>query len=203
MAVRKIIETISDRAKFSLISTSYVLKKPKYLILCLASFLIFVYFLTFFRDGNSNWQLIWSGLPFSRKLEVLGRIFPAIVENFTSMYGVTIIFLSLFQAIVIAQLVFAWRHRDKTSAINGASTGGIAAVFGFLALGCPTCGIGLLTPVLSAIAGSAAVSLAESLGYIFTIIAFLLLFYTIIQLGYTNYISIINERHEEEHAKRH
>jgi hypothetical protein len=203
MAFRKVIETISDRTKFALVSTSYVIRKPKYLIVCLLTFLIFLFFLTFFRDGNSNWQLLWSGLPLGRKLEVLGRIFPAILENFTSMYGVTIVFLSIFQAIVVMQLVYAWRHRDRASALNGASTGGIAAVFGFIALGCPTCGIGLLTPLLSAIAGSAAVTLAESLGYIFTIIAFILLFYTIISLGYTNYINIINENHKEEHAKSH
>lgn len=203
MAIRKIIETISDRSKFALVSTGYILKKPKYLAVFLLSFLVFLYFLTLFRDGSSNWQLIWSGLAIDRKLEILGRIFPAILENFTSFYGITIIFLSLWQGIVVTQIVFALRNREKEQSLNGASTGGIGAVLGFLALGCPSCGIGLLTPLLSAIAGASAVALSETVGYILTVLAFILLLYSIIRLGYINFIIISSKNYKEEHAKSH
>lgn len=201
MAIRKIVETISDRSKFALVSTGYIFKKPKYLCIFLLSFFVFLYFLTFFRDGSSNWQLIWSGLAIDRKLEVLGRIFPAILENFSSLYGATIIILSLLQGIIVAQLIFAWRHREKSQPMHGASAGGLGAVLGFVALGCPTCGIGLLTPLLSAIAGASAVALADVVGQIITILAFALLLFSIIRLGYINYIIISSKNYKEEHAK--
>lgn len=203
MAIRKIVETVSDRGKFSLVSTSYILKRPKYLCIFLLSLLLFLYLISFFRDGSGNWQLICSGLPFGRKIEVLGRVFPAILENFTSFYGVTIIFLALLQSIVVMQLVFAWRNRERGGAIDGASTGGIGAILGFIALGCPSCGVGLLVPLLSAIAGASAVALAETISYIFTILAFILLIFTVIKLGYINYIIISNKKYKEEHAKSH
>ena len=191
MAVRKIAETAIDRFKFACASTGLILKRPKAILLFLFSLLFFLYFLSFFRDGSSNWRLIWSGLAFDRKLEVAGRIFPAILENFCSFYGITIILLSLLQSIIIVHLVFAWRHRERASALDGASTSGIGAVLGFIALGCPSCGIGLLTPLLSAIAGSAAVALAEGLGYVFTVLAFALLIYSFVKLGYANYVTIL------------
>ncbi len=203
MAVRTIIETVSDRSKFALVSTVYLLKKRKYLLSFLISFFVFLFFLTFFRDGSSNWQLIWSGLPLDRKLEVIGKIFPAMLENFISLYGVTIIFLSFFQAIVIMQIIFAWRNREKNGALDSASTGGIGAILGFIALGCPSCGVGLLTPLLSAIAGASAVALAETIGHIFTILAFALLLFSIIRLGYINYVIIGSKNYKEEHAKSH
>ena len=203
MAVRKIVETISDRSKFALVSTGYLLKKPKYLCAFLFSFLLFLYFLTFFRDGSSNWQLIWSGLGIDRKLEILGRNFPAILENFCSFYGVTIIFLSLLQGIIVPQIMFAWKNREREQSLNSASTGSIGAILGFIALGCPSCGIGLLTPLLSAIAGASAVALSETIGYIITILAFALLIFSIIRLGYINYIIISNKNYKEEHAKSH
>lgn len=203
MAIRKIVETISDRSKFALVSTSYILKKPKHLALFVLSFFVFLYFLTFFRDGSSNWQLIWSGLAIDRKLEVLGRVFPAILENFCSLYGAIILLLSLLQGVIVVQLVFAWRHRTKEQQLEGASAGGVGAVLGFIALGCPSCGIGLLTPLLSAIAGASAVALSEAIGHIITVLAFGLLAFSIIRLGYISYIIISSKNYKEEHAKSH
>lgn len=203
MAIRKIVETVSDRSKFALVSTGYLFKKSKYLCVFFSSFLVFLYFLTFFRDGNSNWQLIWSGLAIDYKLEVLGRVFPAILENFCSFYGLTIIFLSLLQGIIVMQIIFAWRNREKEQSLNTASTSGIGAILGFIALGCPSCGIGLLTPLLSAVAGASAVALSETIGYILTILAFGLLLFSIIRLGYINYIIISSKKYKEEHAESH
>ncbi len=203
VSFRTIIETCSDRCKFALVSTGYILRRPKYLIVALVTLLVFLFLLTFFRDGDGNWQLLCSGLPFDRKLDVLARVFAGIFSNFTSLYGVCIVFLSLLQALVVMHLVFSWRHREKSAAIDGASAGGIGAVLGFVALGCPSCGIGLLTPILSAVAGASATMLAESIGVIFTVIAFALLFFTVIRLGYINYIIIGSKNYKEEYAKSH
>ena len=199
MAIRKIAESIVDKTKFALVGTEKLLKRPAYIALFLLCMLLFHYFLTFFRDGSSNWQLLWSGLPFGRKLEVLGRIFPSMLDNFSSFYGWTIVLLSLLQALIIVQLVFACKNRKRSDALNQASAGGAGAILGFIALGCPSCGIGLLSPLLSAIAGGAAATLAEGIGFAFTILAFVLLIYSFIKLGYIDYIIISSKK--EEHAK--
>ena len=198
MGIRSLAETIVDRSKFAAISSGKILRRPKGFLTFLVFLVFFLYFLSFFRDGDGNLQLLFSGLPFGRKLEVLGRVFLGIGDNFTSLYGVTIILLSVLQALVVMHLVFAWRHREKSHALDGASTGGAGAILGFVALGCPSCGIGLLTPLLSAIAGASAAALAESVGIFLTIAAFILLLFTVIKLGYINFITLS----KEEHAKR-
>lgn len=203
MAIRRLIETAWDRMKLALAGCGRILRRPKYLCLFLASLLFILYLLTFFRDGSGNWQLLWSGLPFERKLEALGRVFLGIGDNFSSFYGISIILMSLLQALVIMLLVFAWRHREKNAALDNASTGGIAAILGFIALGCPSCGVGLLAPILSAIAGGAAMALAEGISCFFTIVAFLLLIFTVVRLGYIDFVIISsNNVKEKKNAKR-
>ena len=99
-------------------------------------------------------------------------------------------------------LVFAWRHREKDATLDGASTGGIGSILGFVALGCPTCGVGLLMPLLTAIAGAGAMTLAEGVSRVFTVLAFVLLVYTVIKLGYICFVTISAKKYKEKkHAK--
>lgn len=194
--------TASDRTKFALVSIGYLLKQPKYLASFLISLFVFLYILSFFRDGNGNWLLLCSGLPFGTKMEVLGKVCIKILENFTSLYGVLIIFMSILQALTIMLLIFTWRNREKDHAIDGASTGGIGAIFGFVALGCPTCGISLLAPILTAVAGTGAMAAAEGISRVLIVLAFILLIYTVIKLGYVSFITISAKKYKEKkHAK--
>lgn len=201
MAIRKIIETVTDRTKFALLSLAELVKKPRNLITGIVAFLIFFYLLTFFRDGGSNWQLIWSGLPFGDKLNVLGRVVLDMLVCYKSLYGVFIIFMALLQGVIIMQLAFTWCNRERDKAIDGASTGTIAAILGFITLGCPSCGVGLLSAILTAIAGTGAAVLAEQIGFILIILAFILMIYTIIRLGYIDYVIISSKKAKESHAK--
>ena len=81
MAIRKVAETVADRTKFALLSLAELAKQPRYLIVGILAFLVFLYLLTFFRDGGSNWQLIWSGLPLGDNLGVLGRVWRDILDH--------------------------------------------------------------------------------------------------------------------------
>ena len=201
---KSILETVSDRCKMALIGTSQLLKRQKYLIAFLVSLFIFLFILSFFKDGNTNWALMTSGLDFGRKMEVLGRVLFEIILNFTSLYGVIIIFMALLQALIVPLLIHSWKCRAKDQAIDGASTGSIGSILGFIALGCPSCGVGLLTPILTAIAGTGAMALAEGVSQIFTIIAFGLLLYTVVKLGYITFINLSTEKvkaKKEQHAK--
>ena len=201
MGIRKVAETIFDRTKLGFQGVCSVFSRPKYAIFGIFCITLIAYILNFWRDGNGNWQLICSGLPLGDKLGVLGRVFTSMIEFFRSFSGLSIAFLALLQGIVITQLVFTWRHREKSATIDGASTGGIGAVLGFIALGCPSCGIGLLTPILSAIAGASAVAMAETIGKIFTFLAFALLIFTILRLGYIDYVLASVNNRKEKHAK--
>ena len=204
MAFRKIVETAIDRTKFAGLSLPMILKRPKYLILFILSFLLILYIFCFFGSGGSNWGLLWSGIPFASKIELLGRVATSMLECFRSLYSISLVLLSLLQALIIVQLVFSWRNREKDAAIDGASTGSIGAVLSFVALGCPSCGVGLLAPILSGIAGASAAALAETIGIFLTVIAFILLIFTVIRLGYIDYVLIINQKApKEEHAKSH
>ena len=118
--------------------------------------------------------------------------------NFTDLYGLLIIALSILQALTIMLLVFTWSHREKEHAIDGASTGSIGAIFGFVALGCPTCGISLLTPLLTAIAGTGAIAAAEDISRVLIVLAFVLLIYTVIKLGYISFITISTKKYKEK-----
>ncbi len=200
-SLRQKAQLFADKAALAWVGTGQILKKPKYLASFVISTLLFLYILTFFRDGSGNWSLLLSGLPFNEKLGILGKVAAQILENFTSLYGVLIVLMSLLHGLCITNLIFAWRHRERDASLDGASTGSIGALLGFIALGCPSCGVTFFTPILSAIAGAGAVALTESVSRIFTILAFVLLIYTIIQLGYVNFIVISANKYKEKHAK--
>ena len=200
--VRYLLTTLADRTKFAMISIGYLLRQPKYSVCFIASLFLFLLILSFFKNGNGNLLLLLSGISLSMKIELLGRVALSILDNFTDWYGLLIITLSALQALTIMLLIFAWRHREKEHAIDGASTGSVGAIFGFVALGCPTCGVSLLAPLLTAIAGASAIAVAESISRALTVLAFVLLIYTVIKLGYISFITISSNKYKEKkHAK--
>ena len=197
-----LVTTAIDRAKFAVSSIWMLLKRPKYLASFLVSLFVFLYILSFFKDGSGNWLLLCSNLSFGAKLEVLGRVCVKILDNFTDLYGILIILMSILQALTIMLLIFTWRNREKDHAIDGASTGGIGAIFGFIALGCPTCGISILAPLLTAVAGTGAMAAAEGISKALIVLAFILLIYTVIKLGYVSFVTMSAKKYKEKkHAK--
>ena len=195
------LEELTDHAELAVIGCGKILRRAKYFLAFILSAFFFLYLLTFFRDGTSNWSMLWSGLPFAQKAKLLGRVATSILDNFHSFYGIILILLSLLQGLVIMLLIYNYRHRGKSAAFSGLESSGIASVLSFLALGCPGCGVSLITPILTAIAGTSAVVLAERVGVVCAIIAFLLLIYTFIKLGYLVFIDISAQKHKEKHAK--
>jgi hypothetical protein len=199
--LKNLFETFIDRCKFAVVGYKYLLSRPRYIVALVISFLIFLYILSQLQNNGANWQLLWSGLDFGRKMEVFGRSLFSMLKNFTSFSGIIIILLALMQSLCVAGIVFAIRHRQKDDAINGASAGSIASILAFVTLGCPTCGMTLLTPLLTMIAGTSAVALAEKLGIILSVVAFVLLFFTLVHLGYLIFVNVSAERAKEKHAK--
>ncbi|MBR3163973.1 hypothetical protein IKF15_01575 [Candidatus Saccharibacteria bacterium] len=202
--IRNWLDERGLRIKLAILSTSALLKRPRYLCVFLLSWYVILYFLSFFRDGSGNWSLLWSNLGLGAKWQLLGRVGVETWRNFGSLYGLSLVILAALQALTVIHLLYAVRHREKSkikeSAIDGASTGSIGAVIGFITLGCPSCGITMFTPILTTVAGAGAVAAVETLNQIFIVIAFILLFYTIVKLGYLNFI-VLHAKKEKKDAK--
>ncbi len=188
-----------DRGKMAIVGTGRVLKQPKYASIALVACLFFAYFLTMFKNGTASWNLLWSGLPLGDKMALLFEIWGRVFLNFTSLDGVLLMFLTILQGIVIALLVFVWRGRDKQASATGLEAGSVGAVLGFLAVGCPSCGISLLTPLLTALVGTGVLVMADVLGWVFLVLAFVLLALALHKMGYSAFIILMARR--KKHAK--
>lgn len=190
-----------DGTKMAIIGLGISLKRPKTAVTALIFTLIFAYILTLFKNGTATWNLLWSGIPITDKISVAAQVWQRVIENFTSLDGLLLILLSILQGLTIAMLLYVWKHREKKSAVSGLEAGGVGTALGFLALGCPSCGISLLTPFLTTIAGTSAMALADTLGWIFMILAFILLLHAIRRMGYSAFILKTAKHHKEKHAK--
>lgn len=191
-----------DRIKLGSIGISYLLTFKKYLLLFVLAWAFFLYFLTFFKDGSGNLALLFSGISSDQKLSLLWHVVLSCFGNFTSLYGLSLVLLSLLQGLAISLMVYTWRHKYKDQTLSSASTSTVASALGFVALGCPSCGISLLTPILSALAGASASILAERVGVLLTIIAFGLLFYSVFHLGYLVFVIVSARKYKEKHAPK-
>ena len=186
-------EAFANKSKYAVIGVGHCLSRPKYAIACVLAFVVFLYLLTFFRDGSGRWQLLCAG-----KINQLWINFLSMMSNFASLYGVLLVFMSALQAIAVAQIIYTWRNRRKDEAINGVERGGIASLLGFAALGCPSCGVSIFMPILTAVVGTGASIIAERISIIIAIIAFLLLIYANISLGYIVFIIAGNSKKRKE-----
>ena len=193
------LSSFGDKALLAMSGTSMLLKKPAYATTFAVTSFVFAYIFTFFSNGTVNWSLLWSGINFDEKLGILGGCVIDIFTNLSNLYGIATFVMSLLQGLCISLMVFAWKNRERDSAIDGASTGGIGTLLGFIALGCPSCGVTFVTPILTAIAGTGAMALTESVSHIFTVLAFILLIYTVIQLGYVDFVIMSAKKYEEKH----
>lgn len=191
-----------DHVKLGGIGISYLLSSKKYLLLFTLSWFFFLFFLTFFKDGSGNLSLLFSGISAEQKMSLLGRVFVLCFSNFLSLYGLSLVLLSLLQGLAISLMVYTWRHKHQDQALSSASTSTVASALGFVALGCPSCGISLLTPILSALAGASASILAERVGTVLTIVAFGLLFYSVFHLGYLVFVIVSARKYKEKHAPK-
>lgn len=200
--IRNRLELIGDRIKLAMLGSSYCLSRKKYLISFIICSFGFLYFLTFFQDGNSNLHLLFSKIDAEQKIDILGRVFLNSLHNFLNLYGLSLVLLSILQGLAVTLMVYTWRHKEKDEVITTASTSTIASALGFVALGCPSCGISLLTPILSAIAGASASLLAERVNVALTLIAYALLLYSICKLGYLIFVIITAAKYKEKHGSK-
>ena len=186
-----------DETKMAFVGVGIVMRKVKYITIAAIAFLIFAYILTIFRDGTATWGLLWSGLGFGAKMGVLGDVWARVLQNFTDWWGLILMMLAALQGVTISLLVYGWQMKmSRKTTVAGLEAGGVGTAVSFLAVGCPTCGTTLLMPILTVVAGTGAAALAEVLGWIFVIVAAILLLHAMRRLGYGAFIETAARRYK-------
>lgn len=187
-----------DETKMATEGIGMVMRQPRYILVALAGFLFFAYLFAIFQDGTSTWSLLWSGISFGDKMGLLGSVFGRVFSNFIDPWGLVLSILAILQGLNISLLVSGFKSKaEKKSKVAGLEAGGVGAAISFVALGCPTCGTSLVTPLLTLLLGSSAAALSEALGWILTIVAAVLLLYAARKLGYGAYIETTARRYED------
>jgi len=190
-------ERWSDDTKMALVGIKLVMSRPAYIAIAIAGFLTFSFIFALFQNGTATWHLLWSSISLGDKAGLLLDVTGRILQNFLDLWGLVLILLAALQGLTLSLLIFGWRMRMSARATAaGLEAGGVGAALGFLALGCPTCGTSLFIPFLSAMLGSTVATIAETLGWVLTSVAAILLLYAARKLGYTAFIEITARRHE-------
>ena len=194
---RKYWESWVDETKMAMVGIGMVFKRPGYTAIALAVWLFFAYILTLFRDGTSTWSLLLSGIGFGDKMGLMVDVWGRILGNFTNLWGWALMLMAMLQGLTVALLIFGWRAKVSSKAtVAGLEAGGVGTALSFLALGCPSCGTGLLAPLLTTILGSGAVVMADVLGWFLVLVAVVLLLHAGRRLGYGALIEITARRHK-------
>ena len=195
--LRKTLERWTDDTKMAFVGVQMVMRQPVYVLIAIAGFLVFSYIFAMFQNGTATWSLLWSSISLGDKMGLLLDVADRILQNFLDLWGLVLILLAALQGLTVSLLIFSWRMKmSAKSTVAGLEAGGVGAAMGFLALGCPTCGTSLFIPFLTMSLGSGAAVVAETLGWILTTLAAILLLYAARRLGYSAFVEITARRHK-------
>jgi hypothetical protein len=195
------------KTKMGLEGILIVMRQPKYILIALTGFLVFSFIFALFQDGSSTWDLLFSGIAFSSKLGLLLNVFVKILNNFIDPWGLVLNGLAILQGATISLLAFNIQKKVKAKDTRSSiEAGGVGAAISLIALGCPTCGTSLIAPFLTVVLGSSAMALVGVLGWIFTVLAAILLLYAVRKLGINAYLQekqiCLNSKKEKKCDKK-
>ena len=155
-----------------------VLRKWQYTLLFIVFFAVFGLLLSLLNTGTSEISLLFSGIEFVEKLDIISTAFMRI------FVAPTILILSVLQATIFSLLIYIWRTpRLKMCRKDGTENAGIGAIMAFLGAGCPTCGISLVTPLFATLFSTGAYTAVAVFGVVALILAFVISILTLIYLG--------------------
>ena len=171
-------------------------KEPRYIVSVVIAFVAFGTLMSLLSGGTAGIKLMFAG--------GVGAFFNILGKAFLGLFGVgrdfldwlVIFFVSLLQAIVIGLVVLVWRGRKEKAKVSNADNvekAGIAAGLAVLGSGCPTCGTTLLMPVITAVAGGGGMALASAISGFLTVLAVVILLFSMKSLGYEAYILLIEK----------
>lgn len=197
-------------------------RKKSFWLTFAITFIVFGTLINLLSSGFASFQLIGACLgsgDFGGAFKIIGNAFLAIFGVGREFLDFSLNFiLTLFQSVLIALVVFVFKHNKKIkrakksetekpknqikSADSGAlESSAIVAGLAVLGSGCPTCGTTLLAPILGAVLSgtTGAVKIAGTLSLVFNIVAILLAILVFRKLGLETYAIIKSEEFKEKH----
>ena len=205
--VRGKIRNFVAECKTAALGVLLAYKRPHFVIAVVASFIIFGTLMSLLSAGTAGIGLMFSGS--------VGTLFNVLWKAFLGLFGVGrefadwifIFSISVLQATVIGLVAFVWKNRTQkykeavSSNADNVERAGIAAGLAVLGSGCPTCGTTLLMPVITAVVGGGSMALASAISGILTVLAVVVLLFSMKSLGREAYTLIIEQELTKKEKK--
>ncbi len=196
---RKLSKWLDD-CKLALIGIVLMTREVKFWLLFFPVFFFFGTLLNLLSTGLGPISLLFS-TDLSGKLQILS-------ENFLANFGIGKSFtdwiltfsISFLQAILISLIIIIWKNRTKDRSVV-AQNAGIAAGLALLGTGCPTCGTTLITPLLGVFFSGSSYAIAGTLSGIITLIAIIILLFSLKKVGLEAYVIIKDKQWKEKHQQ--
>ena len=122
--------------------------------------------------------------------------------------------IALLQSLLIALIVVVYKKRkqsnlerkknekkQKQDEAGVISNAGIAAGLALLGSGCPTCGTTLITPIIASVFSASGYAVAGAVSGIITVLAILLILWSLRRVGLEAYAIIIDEKWRKKRQK--
>lgn len=168
----------------------------RYVLLAVVLGVVFIEVLYWSRNlALAQYLLLSPDIDVGAKLQLLGSAFTAMFRSYGSVSGALLVIVGIAQGIALSLLVFVYRHRGNTSK-RAASGSALASAAAFFGLGCAACGTSLITPLLSMLSSGAVYTVADTVGTVFSLVALLLVLYSIYYLGFIAY-PLVQQRQPE------
>lgn len=208
-----------DECKLAAIGVVLASQNLSFWVVFLIVFVIFGTLISLLSSGSSAIDLFFA-TDFGGKMQILGDGFLTLFGKGRSFWDFFVNFsLAVLQAVLISLIVMIFRKRKKASKERagkqaaakanklggsknkkaeqaeaaGLQNAGIAAGLALLGSGCPTCGTTLITPILTSIFSTGSYAIAGAISGILTLIAFLLIFWSLKKMGLEVYVIIKDE----------
>lgn len=202
--VRGKIKNYLAECKTALFGVVIAYREYRFVITVIIAFLVFGTLLSLLSGGTSGFSLLAAG-EIGSFLNCLGKAFLGLFGVGREFLDWLMIFLiSLLQATVIGLIALVWRGRKEKAKISNADNvekAGIAAGLAVLGSGCPTCGTTLLMPVITAVVGSEGMALAGTVSGVLTVLAVVILLFSMKSLGFEAYTLLIEKKLAKKEKK--
>lgn len=174
-------------------------KRPKFIAVTIATFLIFGTLMNLLNNGFASFRLM-ATVDLGGKLEIISGAFLAVFGVGRSFLDwVLVFFISLLQGVLIGLVALAWhkkRKEQKQQNSENVQTASLAAGLAVLSAGCPTCGTTLLMPVIGAISSTGGFALAGAVSGVIFIVAVVVALFALKKIGGEVYVIIVGEDYE-------
>ena len=189
----------ADEFKLAIYGILMALKKKRFIIPFLISFVIFGTLLNLLTSGGATFNIL-ARVDFPQKIEIIWKAFLGTFGVNRNFQDFLFIFLmTILQSTLIGLVVFVYKYRKDSANLQNA---GIITGLIVLGSGCPTCGTTILAPIIISIAGSSGMAIAGTVSWILTILSFIIALFALKKVGFETYAIIKSEEFEKKKGRK-